>query len=169
MLADAALSDTSLYLLLLLQRFVRLHGMLFSELSNQELSPSLPFSVPDFLGMLDTALADLRQLLKMSAFGDGLLLHMVIICIYSAITANDQGSSIHQQDDTAIEVRQAGRQTPGTFSRLRSQNWLHSLGPPVRQLIGGGQGELTMLVGPVVLLWLLVVGWCRRTRCRACR
>lgn len=110
MLTDVALS-LSLWLLLLRQRFVRLHGMLFSELSNQELSPSLPFSVPDFLGMLDTALADLRQLLKMSAFGDGLLLHMVIICIYSAITANDQGSSIHQQDDTAIEVRQAGRQT----------------------------------------------------------
>lgn len=90
------------------QRFVRLHGMLFAELSSQELSPSLPFSASDFLAMLDTALADLRQLLKMSAFGDGLLLHMVIICIYSAISANDQGTSGANGDDAAfIEVRKS--------------------------------------------------------------
>lgn len=51
-----------------------------------------PFPVQEFLAMLQTAMLDLRQLLKMSAFGDGLLLHMVVICIFSVLTSmSDNG------------------------------------------------------------------------------
>jgi len=65
-----------------LQRFVRLHGMLFA---GQEEGYEGGLDISDFLSILEIAQADLRQLLKMSAFGDGLLLHMVIICIFSVI------------------------------------------------------------------------------------
>lgn len=68
-----------------LQRFVRLHGMLFSTQEEDGSSDSAGVDNAEFLSILDIAQIDLRQLLKMSAFGDGLLLHMVIICIFSVI------------------------------------------------------------------------------------
>lgn len=67
-----------------LQRFVRLHGMLFCA-QEEEGGYEGELDHGEFLSILDIAQVDLRQLLKMSAFGDGLLLHMVIICIFSVI------------------------------------------------------------------------------------
>ena len=87
------------------QRFVRLHGMLFAHKQGEkEKEGSGPFPVQEFLAMLQTAMLDLRQLLKMSAFGDGLLLHMVVICIFSVLTPMaDNGD-----DENSLQVSKAG-------------------------------------------------------------
>lgn len=57
-----------------LRRFVRLHGMIFSGRADD---------LEDFPSIFETAIADFRTLLSNSAFGDALLLKMVVICIFS--------------------------------------------------------------------------------------
>ena len=93
----------------LLQRFVRLHGMLFSY-RQQQSEPTGgqegPFPVGEFMNTLHTAMLDLRQLLKMSAFGDGLLLHMVAICVFSVLTSLEESSSSssEEEEDSSVQA-----------------------------------------------------------------
>jgi len=93
----------------LLQRFVRLHGMLFSY-CQQQAEPTGgqegPFPVGEYMNTLHTAMLDLRQLLKMSAFGDGLLLHMVAICIFSVLTSLEESSSSSsgEEEDSSVQA-----------------------------------------------------------------
>lgn len=90
----------------LLQRFVRLHGILFHNRQQSEYGyrDEGPFPVADFLSMLHTAMLDLRQLLKMSAFGDGLLLHMVVICMFSVLTSMaDSGDHETSLEDSSVQ------------------------------------------------------------------
>ncbi|CAM9821978.1 unnamed protein product, partial [Phaeothamnion confervicola] len=65
-----------------LRRFVRLHGILFS---------GLPEEVKEFAPIHDGAVHDFRTLLSNSAFGDALLLKMVVICIFSVTNAAAPG------------------------------------------------------------------------------
>jgi hypothetical protein len=89
-----------------LQRFVRLHGMLFAAQDGQ----ADRFTPSDFLAIQETALTDLRQLLKMSAFGDGLLLHMVVICIFSVTNARTGDDEVsHSQQGLSMRTDADGR------------------------------------------------------------
>eukprot|EP00624_Nannochloropsis_granulata_P003797 evm.model.NODE_29163_length_12829_cov_16.997583.3 len=90
----------------LLQRFVHMHGMLSNYRQKGH------FSVGEFMDTLHTALLDFRQLLKMSAFGDGLLLHMVAICVFSALisieesssSSNSSSSSTDEECDSSVQA-----------------------------------------------------------------
>ncbi|KAG5188781.1 hypothetical protein JKP88DRAFT_177663, partial [Tribonema minus] len=57
-----------------LRRFVRLHGILFS---------ADPEGLAQFGGMFSAVICDFRTLLYYSAFGDALLLKMVVICTFT--------------------------------------------------------------------------------------
>ncbi|CAM9486147.1 unnamed protein product, partial [Scytosiphon promiscuus] len=67
-----------------LRRFVRLHGMVFSGKAED---------LEDFPSIFETAIADFRTLLSNSAFGDALLLKMVVICIFSVTHVAEQTES----------------------------------------------------------------------------
>lgn len=60
-----------------LRRFVRLHGILFT---------AEKAGLADFAGMFSTVITDFGTLLTHSAFGDALLLKMVVICTFTVIT-----------------------------------------------------------------------------------
>jgi hypothetical protein len=93
-----------------LLRFVRLHGILFrcqqrkeASSANDEGGDEGVFPTDEALRLLHTTLVDLQQLLKMSAFGDGLLLQMVAICVFSVVTSWRDG----QDPETVTEESSA--------------------------------------------------------------
>jgi len=98
----------------LLQRFVHMHGVLFNYRQQQAETIGWHkghFPVGEFMDTMHTALLDLRQLLKMSAFGDGLLLHMVAICVFSAlisleedISSSKKSNSDDEEDDSSVQA-----------------------------------------------------------------
>eukprot|EP00953_Heterococcus_sp_UTEX-ZZ885_P015680 8830-Heterococcus_DN1.PRE.1 len=70
--------NTGVLLKSFLRRFVRLHGILFTAESD---------GMTEFGTMYAAVINDFRTLLYYSAFGDALLLKMVVICTFTVITA----------------------------------------------------------------------------------
>lgn len=78
----------------------------------------------DFPSIFETAVADFRTLLSNSAFGDALLLKMVVICIFSvthvADTANANASPPASRDDDDSVVDGGGSSLDGAGSNAGS-------------------------------------------------